>query len=107
MSRCESRVYWWDIDLSVRCIRAEHSDGAHTDGLRWWDPNGLQVDGADHTLRPRTPAPAYRQLTPRQVKEIRARFADGETVGQIAGATGVCRSTVYQVAHRRTYRSVA
>lgn len=108
MSRCEARIYWFDIDVSARCVRPEAHDGPHRDGIRWFDDNGLQVDGTRHVYGlPLKVGRAYRSLTEENVRWLRDQFAAGATVAWLADQLSADYSVVYQCAHRKTYRDVA
>jgi hypothetical protein len=52
--RCRATVHWWDCDLTARCIRQGLHRGAHSDGIRLFDDNGLQVPHSPQ--HPATPA---------------------------------------------------
>jgi hypothetical protein len=40
---CEWSIYWWDIDIDETCRRPAGHRGHHTDGLWWFDDNGIRV----------------------------------------------------------------
>jgi hypothetical protein len=40
---CEYSVYWWDVDIDETCRRPLGHPGHHTDGLWFFDDQGLRV----------------------------------------------------------------
>ncbi|HEY2086411.1 MAG TPA: hypothetical protein VGH54_10365 [Mycobacterium sp.] len=40
---CEYSVHWWDVDIDETCRRPLGHHGHHTDGLWYFDDNGLRV----------------------------------------------------------------
>lgn len=47
MIHCPVTVHWWAEGLTVRCIRKLQHGGFHTDGLWWWDDNGIKQPSAE------------------------------------------------------------
>jgi len=40
---CARLIFWWDTSMTTSCILPLHHTGLHTDGLRWFDADGLQA----------------------------------------------------------------
>ena len=51
--RCAVTVEWYGLDMIARCVRPEHHDGPHRDGVWWWDDHGLRVPQLDEPRSPR------------------------------------------------------
>lgn len=64
-------------------------------------------DYLDHFRRPGERVPSSRaSLTADQVRLIRARYNDGQTITSLAAEFGVEASVIWQIVHSRTYKWV-
>jgi hypothetical protein len=79
-----------------RCVKPSH--------LYWGD---AATNGADKHQRARAPRGERHpmvKLTEAQVIAVRARHADGATVGELAREHQVSRGAITRIVHRRTWR---
>ena len=88
-----------------------HSDGDRTNNrpsnLRWASAMENAADRTKHETGNFAEQHPNSKLTAAKVREIRARWANGEPIEHIAPSYGVCVATAQSVASRRSWRSVA
>jgi hypothetical protein len=106
-TRCMTVVFWFDINMSTRCVRIQQHEGLHRDGLRWFDDDGIQQPGETDVDYGRQYEPRPDRLTRDHVLEIRRRYQAGDKVGAIARDLRIEYQTAYACARGTTYRSVA
>jgi hypothetical protein len=106
--RCTATVYWWDIGVTVGCVRHHGHHGLHRDGTRWFDDAGFQQPRDEGRIsRRRYLADRADRLTTRDVTDIRGRHAAGHTFAAIARDMAISYNTVRHCALRLTYQDVA
>ena len=110
--------------VALHVLVATHFIGPKPDGLEVAHADGDTANNAVTNLRWATHADNMRdkiahgthrygelagivKLTGRQVREIRARAASGETHQSISYDYGVCRKTIGNIANGKTWRLVA
>lgn len=95
--------------------RPEGTECAHSCGtplcvnprhLRWATHAENQADRVTHGTVPRGEASGTARLTEADVRDIRARLANGEVGARIAKSKGVSRHTVYGIAKGRLWAHV-
>ena len=73
-------------------------------------PTRVGVGSGNHTSRrgvPKgTPNLIHRKFNPAQIKEIRKRWAKGETQGSLSREFGVPQPTISNIVHRKTYQDI-
>lgn len=109
-ARCARTVYWFDVEITVRCVRPHGHAGLHRDGTRWFDDAGFQKPSELGKARPTrltASSGGWQRLTDAEVRDIRRRHAAGETYALISRLLGIDYATVRSCARGETYRSVA
>jgi len=88
----------WDDDVSNNCIS----------NLRWGTPRENKVDASRNgrLTFPRGEQHGCAKLKPEQVKEIRNRVSDGESLASMGRLFGVTTSGIYRIVHRKTWAHV-
>jgi hypothetical protein len=87
----------------LACHRCDNKRCIEPDHLYWGSPTS---NAKDRVTRGRSSKWSHPQFTPNDVRLIRGRVADGESVYKIAAENGVDPNSIYQMVKRDTYKYV-